>query len=168
MTEGSSTPMFRTPATPRQRLAEDIMQLARELSAVHEQLAHAFAERNDLHPTDVTALVAVMHAEAGGHPITAGDLGTRLGMTSGAVTRVVDRLERTGHLRRRRSETDRRKVHLHYGARGQQAAVEYFGPLGARIDVEMTQFTESELTVVRRFLDAYVNATKEVIDNTPH
>lgn len=69
--------------------AADSMQLTRELSAVQEQLGHAFAEQNDLHPTHVTALVAVLHAEAGGHPITAGDLRARLGMTDAAQAAVI-------------------------------------------------------------------------------
>ncbi|QKV80451.1 hypothetical protein [Amycolatopsis sp. Hca4] len=32
---------------------------------------------------------------------------------------------------------------------------------------EAGHFSEPELAVVRRFLDAYVNATREVIENTP-
>lgn len=43
-------------------------------------------------------------------PITAGRLAEITGLTTGAVTGIVDRLERTGHVRRGRDPGDRRKV----------------------------------------------------------
>jgi DNA-binding MarR family transcriptional regulator len=42
--------------------------------------------------------------------MTAGELATRLGLTTGAVTGVIDRLERAGLVRRAADPTDRRRV----------------------------------------------------------
>ena len=134
------------------RLREEIVELMRELGAGLQRVGDAFAARNGLHSTDLAALVEVMHAEARGEPITAGELTARLGITSGAVTGVVDRLERGGHLRRRRDDRDRRRVYLHYGDEGRRTAVAFFGPLGILSDAVMDEFDDAELRTVHRFL----------------
>lgn len=46
-------------------------------------------------------------------PLTAGRLAELSGFTTGAVTGIVDRLERAGHVRRERHPTDRRSVIIH-------------------------------------------------------
>jgi DNA-binding MarR family transcriptional regulator len=43
-------------------------------------------------------------------PISAGDLATAMHLSSGAITTLVDRLERAGYARRRRDTADRRRV----------------------------------------------------------
>src|SRR4051794_9372852 len=45
-------------------------------------------------------------------PITAGDLAERVGLTTGAITGVIDRLEQAGLVRRVRDPNDRRRVVL--------------------------------------------------------
>ena len=134
------------------RLREEIVELMRELGAGLQRVGDAFAAHAGLHPTDLAALVQVMHAEARGEPITAGELTVRLGITSGAVTGVVDRLERGGHLRRRRDDRDRRRVYLHYGDEGRRTAVAFFGPLGALGNAVIDEFDDAELRTVHRFL----------------
>ncbi len=44
--------------------------------------------------------------------VTAGDLARLTGLTTGAITAAIDRLEKAGLARRERSETDRRKVFI--------------------------------------------------------
>jgi DNA-binding MarR family transcriptional regulator len=47
---------------------------------------------------------------AGGGDVTAGALATRTGLTTGAITGAIDRLEQAGLVERRKDDTDRRKV----------------------------------------------------------
>jgi DNA-binding MarR family transcriptional regulator len=42
--------------------------------------------------------------------LTAGELATRIGLSTGAATRLIDRLEQAGYVRRVRDQADRRKV----------------------------------------------------------
>ena len=153
------------------RIEEEITDQVRELSVLSERLGHTFAARHGLHPTDLAALLAVLHAEVAGTPVTAGELTERLGVTSGAVTAVVDRLERRGHLRRRRDDRDRRKVYLHYGEAAQEVGAAFFGPLAGRSSALMATFTDNELAVVHRFLGGMLAATAdslaEVQDGQP-
>ena len=45
-------------------------------------------------------------------PLTAGELAERTGLTTGATTRLIDRLERDGYARRSTAPGDRRKVRV--------------------------------------------------------
>jgi DNA-binding MarR family transcriptional regulator len=150
--------VYRARDTERARLREEIVELLQSYSVQANQIGHAFAHRHGLHPTDLQALIAVMHAESGGDPLTPGRLGEELGLSSGATTAVVDRLERGGHLRRSRESADRRMVHLRYGEPGKMLALGFFGPLGARTDGVMADFTDEDLATVQRFLAAMSKA----------
>lgn len=144
--------MYRPRDTPRARLEQDVVEELRDLAATSQRIADVFAARHGLHPTDLQALIHVMRREVADDPLTAGELAGLLNVTTGAATGVVDRLEKKGHLRRDRSETDRRKVFLRYGEPGQELATAFFGPLGRRSGAVMGEFDDSELDVVRRFL----------------
>jgi DNA-binding MarR family transcriptional regulator len=144
--------VYRSRETERERLREEIVELLRTYSLEAQHVGHAFAQRHGLHPTDLQALIAVMHAEGAGDPLTPGRLGEQIGLSSGATTAAIDRLERSGHLRRIRESADRRVVHLRYGRPGMVLATEFFGPLGRRTDDVMAGFTDDELATVRRFL----------------
>jgi DNA-binding MarR family transcriptional regulator len=132
---------------------DELVRLLRAHAVEAERLGQVFAERNGMHPTDLQALLAVMQAEAAGAPLTPGRLGEHLGLSSGATTAVVDRLERADHVRRERDDRDRRRITLHYGAAAAAVGGAFFGPLGARIEHVLAGFTPDELAVVRRFLE---------------
>ena len=153
--------MYRARKTERDRLRDEIVTLMRSYSVEAQQVGHAFAQRHGLHPTDLQALIAVMHAEGRGDPLTPGRLGEAIGLSSGATTAAIDRLERTGHLRRSRESTDRRVVHLRYAEPGMALAMQFFGPLGKRTDQVMADFTDEDLALVGRFLRGMNEALAE-------
>ena len=147
-------------------MRDELVRLLRAYAAEAERLGQVFAERNGMHPTDLQALLAVMQAEAAGAPLTPGRLGEHLGLSSGATTAVVDRLERADHVRRERDDRDRRRITLHYGAAAAAVGGAFFGPLGARIEHVLAGFTPDELAVVRRFLEqtnAVMRAHREAV-----
>ena len=73
-----------------------------------DRMRAALARRAGISETDLDALE---HLEADG-PLTQRELGERLSITSGAVTMLIDRLERAGWVRRGPHPTDRRSVLL--------------------------------------------------------
>lgn len=133
-------------------MRDDLVRLLREFAVEAERLGQLFADRHDMHPTDLNALLAVMQADQAGVPLTPGRLGQHLGLSSGATTAVIDRLERAGHVHRVRDERDRRRVSLRYGDAASAVGSAYFGPLGERMDRMLATYSAAELTVVRRFL----------------
>jgi len=150
--------VYRPRETERDRLRQALVDLLRSYTVEAQHVGHAFAQRHGLHPTDLQALIAVMHAEGDGAPLTPGRLSEAIGLSSGATTAAIDRLERAGHLRRTRESSDRRVVHLRYGEPGMKLAVEFFRPLGRRSDDVMAEFSDAELATVRRFLDGMTAA----------
>jgi DNA-binding MarR family transcriptional regulator len=135
---------------PRQRLAY----LLRRLNVELDQLGHEFSVQHRLHSTDMRALVAVMDAARGGQIMTPGRLGEELNLASPSVTALVDRLERQGHLRRVRDQRDRRRVTLEIEAGALALGAEFFGPLNRELLAAMEAFSEAELEVASRFLEA--------------
>ncbi|MFI8829207.1 MarR family winged helix-turn-helix transcriptional regulator [Streptomyces sp. NPDC053431] len=115
------------------------------------RLVHGFAIAQGLHPTDIHALSFVLD-----HPDTAtpGLLKDHLGLTSGAVTACLDRLEKAGHIRRSRADGDRRVVRIHYVPSARAVARSYFLPLAQAAGRARDRFTEEELAVVQRYFDA--------------
>ncbi|MFC0003169.1 MarR family winged helix-turn-helix transcriptional regulator [Micromonospora siamensis] len=153
--------MYRRRETRRGRLIADITNDLRRYSVDAQHVGHAFAGLHGLGASDLHALIAVMDAELVGDPITPGRLGDLLNLSSGAVTALVDRLERAGHIRRDRDTADRRKVFLRYADPGAQLAMEFFGPLGRRTDEVMAGFDDDELETVQRFMAAMVTSMRQ-------
>jgi DNA-binding MarR family transcriptional regulator len=135
---------------PRQRLAY----LLRRMNVELDQLGHEFAVQHRLHPTDMRALVAIMDAGRTGETMTPGRLGEELNLTSPSVTALVDRLERQGHLRRVRDHHDRRRITLEIEPRALALGAEFFGPLNRELLAAMATFSDAQLEVAGRFLEA--------------
>jgi DNA-binding MarR family transcriptional regulator len=92
----------------------------------------------------------VIESRAG---LTAGELAVESGLTTGAVTAVIDRLERAGYARRVRDEHDRRKVKVEVTGEFYERARAIWGPVAEDwMRVMADRFTVAELTTVAEFL----------------
>ena len=83
-------------------------------------------------------------------PLTAGRLAERSGLTTAAVTSVLDRLESAGYARRVRDPDDRRRVLVELTPLMVQRAEEIWGPLGD-FRSELEKYTARELELLRDF-----------------
>lgn len=131
---------------------DELVRLLQEYAGEAERLSQVFADRHHMHVTDLYALLAVMQADRAGRPLTPGRLGEHLGLSSGATTAVIDRLERVDHVYRSRDRHDRRRVTLHYGDTAGKVGASFFGPLGAKMDAFLADYTPAELAAAQRFL----------------
>jgi DNA-binding MarR family transcriptional regulator len=87
------------------------------------------------------------------HGLTAGELAVESGLTTGAVTAVIDRLERVGFARRVRDDRDRRKVKVEVTDAFYTAAADIWGPVAAEWQQALAdRFSEDELATVIAFL----------------
>ena len=84
------------PAEPADDARAELLRLLQRYVVEAVRLGRTFAVRHHMHPTDWSALLAVIQGDRVGRPLTPGELGQRLGISSGATTAVVDRLERAG------------------------------------------------------------------------
>jgi DNA-binding MarR family transcriptional regulator len=87
--------------------------------------------------------------------ITAGALAAEAGLTTGAVTGVVDRLERAGYARRVPDPADRSKVKVEVTDRFYERAGEIWGPVAADWQAALARrFTSAEVDLITDFLRA--------------
>lgn len=129
-----------------------LIALMRRLSGELDQLGHVFAKRNALHPTNVRAMFLIMESGMAGVPISPGELARGLGLTTAAVSSLLDRLEQAGHLVRHAVPGDRRRVHLEVAPEAMELAGTFFHPLNARLTGAMKDYAPSDLAAVERFL----------------
>src|SRR5687767_15738873 len=72
-------------------------------------LSATIAARAGITPTDLESLDLLRRLG----PMTAGRLAELTGLTTGAITGMIDRLERRGYARREADPSDRRRVIVH-------------------------------------------------------
>jgi len=87
------------------------------------------------------------------HGLTAGELAVESGLTTGAVTAVIDRLERAGFARRVRDERDRRKVKVEVTDAFYARAADIWAPVAADWQAALSErFSVAELGTIAAFL----------------
>jgi DNA-binding MarR family transcriptional regulator len=107
------------------------------------------AERLGLNRTDLHCINIIENS--GG--LTAGELAAEAGLTTGAVTGVVDRLERAGYARRVPDPSDRRRVKLEVTPKFYSRADKIWGPMASDWAARLgNRFTAEELERVIEFL----------------
>ncbi|MEA5358994.1 MarR family transcriptional regulator [Amycolatopsis sp., V23-08] len=139
-------------------------ELGRESSTL-TVLRHArIAERMGLSGTDHKTLDLVGQADG---PLTAGRIAELTGLSTGAVTGVIDRLEKVGLVRRVRDPDDRRKVLVEVVP----GAVERYAPLfqsafdGLR--EMLAQFSPAERKVIERYQNVMLEQLRaEIMHNS--
>jgi DNA-binding MarR family transcriptional regulator len=124
--------------------------LGRELSTAMVLFHEALASRLGLNATEWRCLGLLdLHGKA-----TAGQLAEWSGLTTGAITGIVNRLEAAGHVRREPNPEDGRSVILHPVRFAQLRAK--VAPALASLGREMTklsrEYSQHELQAVESFL----------------
>lgn len=84
--------------------------------------------------------------------MTAGALSRESGLSSGAVTALLDRLERAGYVRRARDTVDRRRVLVELTDEARRRTWEIWGPMAEEGAGGIDRFSDDELVFIRDFL----------------
>jgi DNA-binding MarR family transcriptional regulator len=93
-------------AQPKRAAFEELVREARRSQLAADHFDRAAAEALGVNRTDMRCLDLLLHAGR----LSAGQLAEAAGLTTGAMTAVLDRLERLGYARRLRDSADRRRV----------------------------------------------------------
>jgi DNA-binding MarR family transcriptional regulator len=126
----------------------ELQELGRKMG-LHSTLFHsAIAERLGLNITDHKCLEYMI----GGGGITAGELAKVTGLTTGAITGVIDRLERAGFARRQPDPHDRRKVVVVAVYDRLPEIAKLFDSLSRNMGRAMSQYSAREFEVVIDFM----------------
>lgn len=100
-------------------------------------------------------------------------LAERLGLTTGAMTKVLDRLERSGYLHRSADPADRRRIVVTVSPERLAELGRYYAPIGEAFTRRFAAYTDDELRTVLRFMrDGREVADAEIdrirASGTPH
>lgn len=137
------------PASPKRQLIEELIAAFRASGNQDSAFENLAADRLGINRTDLHCLNAIENA--GG--LTAGELAAEVGLTSGAVTGVIDRLEQAGFARRVPDPADRRRVKVEVTPAFYARAEQIWGPLAAEWETSLaSHFTAAELTRLTEFL----------------
>ena len=142
-------------AGARTVLVNALNHAAREASGLGILLGQAAAGRLGVNSTDFECLDFI----GTGDGITAGDLAKATGLTTGAITGVIDRLQQAGLARRVRDPDDRRKVYVRMTPGARRWAAAYNQTFGRDINALADRYSEAEIALVTD----YFRRTGEVI-----
>jgi DNA-binding MarR family transcriptional regulator len=136
-------------ASPKRQLITGLIAAFRASGNQDSAFENLAAERLGVNRTDLHCLNAIENAAG----LTAGELAAEVGLTSGAVTGVIDRLERAGFARRVPDPADRRRVKVEVTPEFYARAKRIWGPLAAEWEATLaSRFTAAELTQITEFL----------------
>lgn len=110
---------------------------------------------------DANALGQIIWAAETDAPLSPAQLSRQIGMTTGATTILLNRLEAAGHLHRTRESTDRRRVTLRPTPDARDRARRFLGLAGAEIANVLHTTPPAELRTVARFLARMTAAADE-------
>ncbi|QEO16138.1 MarR family transcriptional regulator [Agromyces intestinalis] len=136
---------------------EQIVHVMRSLQAWHhaaDRMSEASRRYMKLNQTDMRALRFLIATRAQGVIATPGAMSEYLGISSASTTKLLDRLERGGHIVRSPHPTDRRALAIAITDHTRRDARETVGRQHARRFAVAAALSPDEREVVIRFLDA--------------
>ncbi|AWP28009.1 MarR family transcriptional regulator [Paenibacillus glucanolyticus] len=98
-------------------------------------------------------------------PITAGELSKLTGLTTGSVTALIDRLEKSGYVRRENDPKDRRKVIIVPLYEDKEDVSETYLKLYTSMMDLASSYTEEELDLITQFLGKASTVLEEQIQH---
>jgi DNA-binding MarR family transcriptional regulator len=90
----------------REQIVNNLMVSIRKEIRAATLFVHTMSEITGMHPTDIKCLDFLSDVKFA----TAGELAKITGLTTGAITAVIDRLEKIGFVKREADSKDRRKI----------------------------------------------------------
>jgi DNA-binding MarR family transcriptional regulator len=131
----------------RAALVEELEHAVRRSSAQGAVFSQAVADRAGISSSDLECL-DFLNLEG---RVTAGRLAEVTGLTTGAITGVVDRLEKAGFVRRERDANDRRKVFIATIPENVAKIGRFYEHMQRAILKDWESLTDAELRLLVRF-----------------
>jgi DNA-binding MarR family transcriptional regulator len=107
--------------------------------------------QSGLNATDTKCVDLILRAPSGA--LTAGQLSSMTGLTTGAVTHIVDRLEKRGFVERQRDPADRRKVFLRVVPESLAPLLPKYELVGERHKKLLEEYSVDQLLLIIDYLE---------------
>ncbi|HEY5198664.1 MAG TPA: MarR family transcriptional regulator [Solirubrobacteraceae bacterium] len=132
----------------KREVFDELIQEVRRSQEATQRFDEAVAEAAGVNLTDMRCL-EVLGLEG---PVTAGRLAEATGLTSGAMTTALDRLERHGYARRVRDTADRRRVLVEITPLAIDGAGRFYGEQMAHSERLYARYTKPQLELLLEFV----------------
>lgn len=136
---------------------DTVLRSLRRVNLQGSVFGQTVAIRFGLSESDIETLEALIEMGAS----TAGRLADLTGLTSGAVTRVIDRLEQSGYVRRVPDPADRRRVIVEVVPEKVAAIQSTLNRVGTASAEEIGRYSDAQLALIADFLSKMEQITRD-------
>ncbi len=144
----------------RQAAVRRLVEALRALQLASDLLDEAYADFVGINRTDLRCMDIVDQRGR----VTAGELAREAGLTTGAVTAVVDRMESAGLLLRTYDANDRRKVWIELTPDAEKLGEEVYGPLDQAGQTHLASLGDEQVLTIIGFLEVSRRITMENVE----
>ena len=144
----------------RSELLAKLWELGRTMSTQTVFLHQAIAQSVGLNATDTKCMDLILQAHSEnesrgnkGRGITAGRLSDMTGLTTGAVTHILDRLEKRKFIKRVRDTEDRRKVLIQPRLETLKPLIPKYEAIGKAYMALVEQYGDEDLRLICEYLE---------------
>jgi DNA-binding MarR family transcriptional regulator len=148
----------------RKALIEQLQFLGEVVNTETALFQHLAAAQYGLGITDMKTLSILLREG----PMTAGEIGNRLRLTSGSVTTLIDRLERQDLVKRQPHAKDRRKVIITVNQEKLASGDDVYRSMGDAFARLLEAYATEQLEFLVQFHEATLELTKKEIAKLAH
>ncbi len=141
----------------KEQLKQQVIVGAREYGIGSVLFRHAIGEKLGVSVTDMECLGLIFLKGL----VTPSEVARYTGLSSGATTALLDRLEKSGLIERRRNPNDRRSVHIVLVEHTARQIAPLFASLREAQDRLVSSYSESELELLADFFKRSVGMWEE-------
>ncbi|PWT80900.1 MAG: MarR family transcriptional regulator [Acidobacteria bacterium] len=147
----------------RRELLKKFTDLGRRTSTQTVFLHQAIAQGIGLNATDTKCVDLILTHPAGS--MTAGQLSDMTGLTSGAITHILDRLEKRHIVERVRDTQDRRRIFVRVNLKSLEPLMPQYDAIGkAYVDL-VDQYSDRELQLICDYMEKVAAVATELLAN---
>ena len=129
-------------------LIAELVSAVRAFQRASDDVDQAACEAMGVGRNDGKALDVLQERE----PMTAGALAEELGLTTGAITTLLDRLEKVGYVRRVRDTADRRRVLVELTPRARERIWSLYSPMAEHGRRWFEPLSDGEVRLITEFM----------------
>ena len=142
----------------REELIQKFDWEVRQLSTATTMAASAIAQQIGMNSSDLQCAELLVRMG----PLTAGQLAELSGLTTGAITGVVDRLERAGWAKREADSKDRRRVIIRALPQDSPAESSLYNPYTEAMSDLLADYNDEELGFILEFISRLTTVTSQM------
>ena len=139
------------PRRGRRELLDRLWELGRIMSTQTVFLHQAIAQSVGLNATDTKCIDLILRGPGGS--VTAGWLSETTGLTTGAITHILDRLEKRRFVERVRDTRDRRKIFVRVRPQSLEPLVPKYEAIGHAYISMVEQYSDEQLQLICEYME---------------